>query len=208
MTNRFYRIVWIVILIAGLQAGLTACVSSPPAGEVAVDTYEHLQALALDVADVEIRDRYSPPMTAPFVEHRMINPPYNAAYNMMNHAFKPTGANNVIELHIIEASVRKTEAEDSAGGFQLWQTQRDSKYNGQLVVEAVLKRSVPPYNTIGQATVTAKRSLTAPENLSLLEREQAINRMMENMVDDLRQGLLSVFDKKFSILLAKPMAGQ
>jgi len=205
MTARFYRIVFLLVLITGLQAGLAACVSSPPAGRVAVDTYEHLEALALDVATVEIRDQYTPPMAAPFVEHRMINPPYSAAYNMMSHAFESVGANDVIELHIIEASIQETQIEDYPTGFRLWQKQRAKKYDGRLVVEAVLKRSVPPYSTLGQATVTAQRSLTAAENLSLSEREQAINSMMENMVHDLRQGLMSVFDEKFGVLLAKPV---
>lgn len=195
MTVRFYNFLFVCLAVIGMMG----CTTSPPQGRVAVETFEHLQPVYLDVSRIEVQDQYALPMQAPHVEHNLVNPPYNAAFNMMRRAFQSDGANDILELNIVEASVLKTKVEDPSPSFKLWQKQYGRKYDGNLRVEIVLKRSVPPYEVIGQGNVSAKRELILPESMSLSEQEVAINSMTEKMITDLRKGLIAVLDEQFGL---------
>lgn len=196
--GKLYSISTVVCFGALLFIG--ACTSTPPAGRVAVDTYAHLSPVDVNVASIEIYDDYIPPMTGPNIEHEMINPPYRAAYNMINNAFKSTSPNNTLEFHIRDGSVKMERIADNQSSFKIWQRQTLRKYTGRLHLDIVLLKSVPPYEQIGAGTVKVRREMTTPESLSVAEREEAINQMSENMISDLRQGIRDVLDKKLNLL--------
>ncbi len=177
---------------------LIGCVQTPPAGHAAVNNFSHIQPVNLNVASIDVQDQYIPPMKAPNIEHMMVNPPYHAAYNLAKRSFNAVGANDELKIIIHEAKI--VQSSDNASAATFWSGGRTYLYKGFMRADVVLNQSVPPYSQLGKGEVKVNRVLKLPENTSLTQREIAMNKMVEEMMNDFHSGLIDVVQNKFNIV--------
>ena len=186
-------------MLSGLSL-ISSCTFNPNKNTPATLNYDDIEPAVVEVSKVVVTDQYKPPLKLPNIEHKMINPPYRAAFNMMNSAFVAGGTSNVLHLNIIEASIEAENTYDTVSNFKFWQDQSAKHYSAELLVEADLQSLEPPYNNLGSGHVSLTRELVIADTTSVLKREEALNKMVEALISDLRQGLSETLGQKLLIL--------
>ena len=88
-----------------LLLALTACESPLPQVSYPELRLNHLPAIKLDVARIEIIEQYSPPLKAPNVEHLLPLAPATAIRNWARDRLHAVGASGTARFIIIEAEV-------------------------------------------------------------------------------------------------------
>ena len=178
---------------------LSGCSISAPKANVAPLTYDSIKPVNLNIADIVITDAYQPPLVAPYVEHTLINPPYRAAYNLMQNSFSAKGSDNEAHFTIKKASIVSEQTDDNISSFRFWQNQSARLYTAQIIVDIELKQKQPPFSELGRGDVVVTRSLKIPEQASVLEKEEALNGMVRAMMADVKVGMKDVLNKNLKI---------
>ena len=194
----FYRVFVSVFAVIFLSA----CTFNNISQDTAQDTiYDVTRTIALSVTKVEVNDQYTPPLQYPNIEHTLINPPYRRAYNALQSMFRPQGAQDTLELNIIDASITQSNTQETYQNFRFWNNRHEREYFAQIQVQALLKSSQPPSTIKGQGAVSVTRTLKLSENASIAKREEALNRIVVEMVGDLQREMEKILDQKLLIVL-------
>ena len=181
--------------------GLTACTFSAPSSNVTPLTFDAINSVNLNVADINISDEYTPPLKSPYIEHTLVNPPYRAAYNLIQSAYKPFGSQDEIQFVIKKASIVTEQVSDTVSLFKFWQDQMATLYTAQVIVEIYLKEGMPPYTQKGQGEVVVTRKLKVSPQSSAVEREEELNHMVELMMLDLKSGLTKTLEENLQVVV-------
>lgn len=183
--NRFPRRRALMVIGAALIAASCETTTQPPAFPQI--SYAHLPAISLDVARIEVENRYRPPATAPNVEHRF---PVSLAATTLNWGqdrLRPVGAGGVARVVLRRASVVEVPLKRTKGVRGVFTTDQSERY------DAVLDVMVEVLDATGsrRATVesTARRSRSVPENLSVNQRDTVWFEMTEALMADLNRSL-------------------
>jgi hypothetical protein len=160
-------------------------------------TFANLTPVMLDVAKIEVRDDYRPPLKEPNVEHTFQTPPYVAAETLLKKQLIATGQDNVLHVTITEASVVR-EMLPVTKGFWGWFTREPSeRLKGRIIVRFDLSGPQAPDIVTGNVVLTAKRTKTLLEGTSVADRDIANFKLTEDMMTDLNNGLMSVVRNTF-----------
>ena len=181
------------VLCAALALG--ACETTVPSNEYPELSYSHLPPLKFQVAEIEVRDDYIPSTAPPHVEVLFPVRPSKAAVNWARDRLVATGTTRRLRYVVKEASVVETPL-DVKGGLQgAVTTDQSERYDARLVLEVLLVDDSGRVE--GSASARAVRSVTVPEDASLLEREQIwyelTEKIMQDMNDQLETTLKQVF---------------
>ncbi len=137
---------------------------------------------ALDVERIEIVQRYEPAFADPFVDHLFPRPPATVIRRWAEDRLAARGATGTATLIIQDASVTEEVLARNPGLQGLVTIEQSERY------EARLRRAAGSEQAdvaAAIAEVLAQRSITAPENASLADREQIWFELTENAIDDL-----------------------
>lgn len=175
-------------LTARLPALLTAllvlggCPSAP--SRVAPEiTFADRPPIGLDVANIEIVQRYQPAFADPFVDHLFPQQPASVIRRWAEDRLAARGATGTATLIIQEASVTEEILARNPGLQGLVTIEQSERYEARFAVR--LEIGQPAGGRSGSADVLAVRSITAPENASLADREQIWFALTENTTRDL-----------------------
>ena len=150
-------------------------------------SFAHLQPISLNVARVEVENRYVPPATRPNVEHEFPVSPAASALNWGRDRLRAVGSSGVARVIVRRASVVEVPLQKSTGMKGLFTRDQSERY------DAVIGMMVEVRDQTGKVRVTAesiaKRSESVSENISLSEREKVWFRMTEAMMVDLNTSL-------------------
>ena len=150
-------------------------------------SFAHLQPISLNVARVEVENRYVPPATRPNVEHEFPVSPAASALNWGRDRLRAVGSSGVARVIVRRASVVEVPLQKSTGMKGLFTRDQSERY------DAVIDMMVEVRDQTGKVRVTAesiaKRSESVSENISLSEREKVWFRMTEAMMVDLNTSL-------------------
>jgi hypothetical protein len=177
-----------------LLLGLAACEAPPSPPTYPTITYLDRQPIALDVANVEVRQAYKPPLTAPNVEHRLPVSLSEAIARWASDRLRPVGASGTAVFTVTDASVVEERLPTKKGVTGLFTTDQAARYNGR--VAAKLEVTQGGGLSSGFAEANALRSHTVPEDITLAERDRAFYRLEEALAKDFdREMELVVRDK-------------
>lgn len=174
----------LVLVVALFVAGCVSQVQRPAYPQI---SFAHLPQISMNVARVELEDRYVSPAIEPNVEHRFPVSPAKTALKWGRDRLKPVGAGGVARVIVERASVVEEPLEPTPGIRGVFTKDQSERYTGTVVVSVeIIDESGAKRATVRS---TAKRSQTVPENVSLNEREDIWFRMTEALMATLNKNL-------------------
>jgi len=177
----------LVACVAIFLLGIAGCANDAQKPIFAQISFAHLQPISLNVARVEVENRYVPPATRPNVEHEFPVSPAASALNWGRDRLRAGGSSGVARVIVRRASVVEVALQKSTGVKGLFTLDQSERY------DAVIDMMVEVRDQVGKVRVTAesiaKRSESVSENISLSERQKVWFRMTEAMMVDLNASL-------------------
>jgi len=158
-------------LVLGAVVVVVAGCSSPPPHPTFPDIRFTGEApIRLDVATLDVRDEYQPPMRAPNVDHLFPVTPARAAENWARDRLKPTGKAGRVVFILRNASVIETALPKTGGISGAFTTQAAERYDLtlQATVQIVDAQGLP----VRTANVQAQRSQSVLENITPNDRDR------------------------------------
>ena len=173
-----------LIAVVFLLAGCATEVQKPGFSQI---SFAHLQPINLNVARIEMENRYISPATRPNVEHEFPVSPAAVASNWGRDRLRAVGASGVARVIVRRASVVEVPLKRTTGVTGAFTRDQSERY------EAVIDMMVELRDATGNVRVTvestAKRSRSVSENISLNDREKIWFEMTESMMTDLNTAL-------------------
>lgn len=173
-----------LIAVVFLLAGCATEVQKPGFSQI---SFAHLQPINLNVARIEMENRYISPATRPNVEHEFPVSPAAVASNWGRDRLRAVGASGVARVIVRRASVVEVPLKRTTGVTGAFTRDQSERY------EAVIDMMVELRDATGNVRVTvestAKRSRSVSENISLNDREKIWFEMTESMMADLNTAL-------------------
>lgn len=167
-------------------AVLVSCATPPP--QTTPDlTYKHLAPISLDAAAFDVETRYIPPLAGPNVEHLSPVTPYAAARQWGQDRIRTAGMQNTARLVILDASIVETDLPVEGGVSGMFTTSQAKRYEGRIAV--LLEILDPNRRQLAFATARAERSRSAPEDITIAQREKLWLEMTEAMMKDINAEL-------------------
>lgn len=167
-----------------ILSGCAAQVEKPGFSQI---SFAHLPPINLNVARVEVENRYVSPATRPNVEHEFPVSPAAAASNWGRDRLKAVGQSGVVRVIVRRASVVEVPLKRTTGVKGAFTKDQSERY------DAVIDMMVEIRDANGDLRVTAestaKRSRSVSENISLNGREKVWFEMTEAMMGDLNASL-------------------
>jgi len=161
---------------------LGGCSSAP--SRISADiTFADRPPIGLDVADVEIVQHYQPAFADPFVDHLFPKEPAAVIRRWAEDRLAPRGATGTATLIIQEAGVTEEVLARNSGVKGLVMIEQSERYEARFAVRLEIRKPAPERS--GSADVLAQRSITAPENASLADRERIWFTLTEDTIRDL-----------------------
>lgn len=180
---------------------LSGCVEGPPDTRPPGMTFANLKPVELDVASIEVKNNYTPPMQDPNVEHTFTTPPYVATESLVKKQLAAAGTENVLRVIIDDASVVREELPVTKGYMDVFLKEPSERLKAKVLLRFELYSPAAPDIILGRAEVLARREKMLMEEISLADRDRAYFSMTEDLMDDLNDGLRSTvantFGKKF-----------
>lgn len=176
-----------VVLVALLPA-LAGCASSPPPPKFAPISFAEKGVIRLDVAAIEVSRDYASLGDKPYVEHLFRVMPADAVALWARERLAATGGGRRrAVLHIADASVKETELPRTTGIRGLFTTDQGWRYDAVLEVTVDILDSAGV--TRATATSRVERRRSAPEDMSLNEREEFWYALTKDVMTDLDASL-------------------
>ena len=166
--------------------GLAGC-ETPARTAIPSLTFAHLEPVRFDAAIVEIDDQYRPALTDPNVEHLFPISPASAVRTWVEARIIAAGAGGSVRVIIEEASVVRTELPIRQGLEGLFFYEQNVRYDAALKVGIEYRREIFIESSV-RAQVT--RSRTAPENITVDQRNLLFFAMTEDLLRDLDAEIL------------------
>jgi hypothetical protein len=170
--------------VAIVVAGCAAEVQKPGFPQI---SFAHLQPISLNVARVEVENRYVSPAARPNVEHEFPVSPAAVAINWGRDRLRAAGASGVARVVVRRASVVEVPLKRSEGVKGLFTRDQSERYDAVIDMMAEIRDEAGNVRVTVEST--AKRSRTVSENISLIEREKVWFEMTEAMMSDLNMAL-------------------
>ena len=150
-------------------------------------SFAHLQPITLNVARVEVENRYVSPAARPNVEHEFPVSPAAAALNWGRDRLRAAGAAGVARVLVRRASVVEVPLKRSQGVKGLFTRDQSERYDAVIDMMAEIRDEAGNVRVTVESTATRSRSVS--ENISLIEREKVWFEMTESMMTDLNKAL-------------------
>ncbi len=158
------------LAMGAVLALLAGCSSPPPRPTFPDIRFTSEAPIGLDVATLEVRDEYQPPMRSPNVDHLFPVTPAHAAENWAHDRLKPTGKAGRVVFILRNASVIETELPKTGGVSGAFTTQAAERYDLtlQATVQIVDAQGLP----VRTANVQAQRSQSVLEGITPNDRDR------------------------------------
>jgi hypothetical protein len=184
--RRFAPLAPAVLLLAGLAA-IGGCDTPPHRETFPGLTYQHLPPIRLDVGRIEVIEAYPTAAAAGRVESQFPTPPGVAAAHWGRDRLQAAGPDGLGRFIVLEASVTQVPLPRTAGLAGVVTVDQADRYDAVLVVR--LELSNRNGMQTGVVTAEARESATAPENMTLNQRERLWFEMTRRLMDRLNAEL-------------------
>lgn len=162
---------------------LTGCATEVQKPGFSQISFAHLQPISLNVARIEVENRYVSPATRPNVEHEFPVSPAAVASNWGRDRLRAVGQSGVARVVVRRASVVEVPLKRTTGVTGAFTRDQSERYDA--IIDMMVELRDTDGNVRVTAESTAKRSRSVSENVSLIEREKIWFEMTETMMSDL-----------------------
>jgi hypothetical protein len=166
---------------------LTGCATEVQKPGFSQISFAHLQPISLNVARIEVENRYVSPATRPNVEHEFPVSPAAVASNWGRDRLRAVGQSGVARVVVLRASVVEDPLKRTTGVTGAFTRDQSERYDA--IIDMMVELRDAAGNVRVTAESTAKRSRSVSENVSLIEREKIWFEMTETMMSDLNTAL-------------------
>jgi len=173
-----------ILAVVFLLTGCATEVQKPGFSQI---TFAHLQPISLNVARIEVENRYVSPATRPNVEHEFPVSPAAVASNWGRDRLRAVGQSGVARVVVRRASVVEVPLKRTTGVTGAFTRDQSERYDA--IIDMMVELRDADGNVRVTAESTAKRSRSVSENVSLIEREKIWFEMTETMMSDLNTAL-------------------
>ena len=168
-------------------AWIASCaVPAPPAASPEL-AFGHLPPIRLDAAEVEIVETYRPPLRAPHVEHRFPLTPLAAMRRWAVDRIEAAGETRRVRFVIADARVVAVPLKVREGLRGLLRREQEVRYDAAF--EARVEVGTERGRRESFATARVVRSRTAPEDMTLAERDRLFLEMTADVMKELNSVL-------------------
>lgn len=189
--------VFAFLLIFGTLAGCET--TAPPATSSPVLTFDHLQDINLNVAAVDVRNVYQPPMDAPNVEHLLKTPTFEAVPALLAETLVTQGHSKTLVLTINEASVIRENVPTMGGIKGLFTREPQEKYQG--VIDVKIELLAASGQRVGVGFVNATHTSYVKEGASIARRQQTLTDLNDALLHGFYEQMRDTMWHKFSGLV-------
>lgn len=169
-----------LILIMGFV--VSACATKVQKNNFADLTFNHVDQIKLDVAEIQIKQAYQSPLAEPYVDHEMPISLMKTAVRWSNDVLQASGSTGVAVVTISEASVKEEVLEKTGGFTGTFTTDQSERYTAKLTLEIkVMDQSGASAST----NAGVSRSITVPEDIKLIDREKEWFHLIEKVTNDM-----------------------
>ena len=173
-----------ILAVVFLLTGCATEVQKPGFSQISL---AHLQPISLNVARIEVENRYVSPATRPNVEHEFPVSPAAVASNWGRDRLRAVGQSGVARVVVRRASVVEVPLRRTTGVTGAFTRDQSERYDA--IIDMMVELRDADGNVRVTAESTAKRSRSVSENVSLIEREKIWFEMTETMMSDLNTAL-------------------
>ena len=156
-------------------------------------SFAHLPQIGLNVARVEVQNRYVTPVARPHIVHKLPISLAAAASNWGRDRLKAVGKSGVARVIIRRASFIELPLKRSPGVKGVFTRDQSQRY------DAVIDILIELRDASGKVRVTAEsiasRSRSVSEDVSLAETEKIWFQMVEELMFDLNKSLVRQINK-------------
>ncbi|MCE7999597.1 MAG: hypothetical protein HEP70_12115 [Rhodobiaceae bacterium] len=194
---------WVVLGTVLSVGMLSACTSAPPAPPTEISiTFQHRVPIALNVAKIELVDRYQPTLRSPHVEHLHKVTPSTVIRAWVDERLRAAGTRGLITLIVEEAGVVEEPVSVSDGFGGLFRDEVDTRLVG--VIRARFEHiDVGPPGASHSVEVIAEASAEVLESATLNERDLAYFRLVERLVGEFDRVLTAEIEKSLTPLIIR-----
>lgn len=198
--NRKFRFT-LMVCAAALSLSAAGCSSngSPQGKPLPTLTFEHVEPLMVDVADVNIDNRFQPGFDMDDVSSSFPMPPDMALAKFTAQRLQPDGNSGVLNVVIKDAHVYRSEVKPE-GGLNQWFGMNDSD-----LYEVMMAVSMYSADDLGQRNgpmvdLTFSGDLKVPEHYSIAEREDSQLRFLETLMKEVDKSYVNALRGKLSLM--------
>ena len=180
-----------------LAVAISACETPDPRPIYADITFSHLASIKLDVGALDYIQAYTPPAKFPNVDHLFPLRPSKVARGWAEERLEAVGAiSRIARVTLVNASVVGSALDTTQGIEGVFTIDQAARYDAtvEIHIEIVNSQGVVE----GQASAVAQRSRTAPEQITLNERDQLWFELTEAVMADLDRELEATIGKYLS----------
>jgi hypothetical protein len=174
-------------VLLALPVLAAACASAPPPARLPEITFTHLPPINLDVARIELVDRFEPSLEPPHVESELPVAPAEAAHRWVADRLVPAGSRGTARVVVGEASAIVERLATASGLSGLFSDEQERRYTVALTMRLEIVEEGTRY-VAGYAQAAATKAMTVPEGATLDERDRALHRLVEAMMRDFDRG--------------------
>lgn len=189
------RSVFLCLFVAAILSGCVATSQGVPRPPEM--TFDNFHKVELDVARINVRNAYRPPMKDPHIEHLFPTPPYAAVEHLVKKQLVAAGDDRVLNVIIDDASVVREELTVQKGLWNVLTREPDVRLKAKVLLRFELVNPKAPDIVLGHAEVMARRTRTLLEGTSVADRDRAYFDLTEDLMDDLNDGLRTVVKNTF-----------
>lgn len=182
-----------ILLFGGLS--LAACELTPPRPEYPPFRYTEQTPLRFDVAEIVIEQAYQPSSEAPNVELLFPLRPGQAAVGWAGDRLAAAGSTRRLRFIVRDASATETALETKTGLSGAVTIDQAERFDATLTIDIQVVEN--DGFVAGNATATARRSVTLPEDASLNDREGTWYQLTKRLMDDMDRQLEDVLKRVF-----------
>lgn len=174
-------------LLAAVLLLASACETTPATPSYPEITFGHMPKIPLNVARIEVVDAYKPPLRAPNVEHWFPRRPAAVARRWVKDRLQAVGRAGSARVTIQDASAIEEKLATTKG--LKGAVTRDQAF--RYVVRLAVRVDVETAGGLGKgfAEAQAKRTRSAPEDITLNDRDKLFFEMTEALARDIDREL-------------------
>lgn len=161
---------------------LTSCHTPQPPGVVAEFSFRHMPKIEFNLSNIVVIDEFRPSYKDPHVEHLFVPSPTMVIRRWREDRLRALGNTGILRVIIKDASIVEEKLPVFRSLESLVQVNQSERYKAR--VHVLFEAESLQRGKIQRVDVTAERTLTVPENISLLERQNAWYRLIESVMDD------------------------
>lgn len=162
---------------------LSGCETAPPPRRFAQITFRYAPPIQLSVGAVEVQVPWQAPVGGGHAELEMPVDPVATAARWGTDRLAAAGGSGKATVSVLEMSVVETQLKTKTGITGAFTTDQSERYDMRLIMR--VQASDPARGATAETTVSAERSQTVLEGITLAEREDIWYGMIEKLMGEM-----------------------